>query len=104
MSIVLIILIFALAYSIGVLTGVYIGMSMQKEFGKQSKKHTPTETDRQKILKLMSTQAKTTNDDVEKLLGVSDSTATRYLDALEARGDIVQKGKSGRYVHYQLVK
>lgn len=34
-----------------------------------------------------------TNDDVEKLLHVSDATATRYLQELEKGGRITQAGK-----------
>ncbi len=40
------------------------------------------------------------NNDIEKLLGVSDSTATRYLDELEKEGKIHQVGTSGRSVFY----
>lgn len=43
---------------------------------------------------------KITNDQVEKLLHVSDSTATRYLDQLEKEGKIRQVGKTGKYIHY----
>lgn len=41
-----------------------------------------------------------TNDEVEKLLHVSDATATRYLNALEKEGKIKQVGKTGKGVHY----
>lgn len=36
-----------------------------------------------KILELLDARKKVTNDEVEKLLHVSDATATRYLSALE---------------------
>lgn len=42
-----------------------------------------------------------TNDQVEKLLRVSDSTATRYLSQLEKEGKIQQVGKTGKSVKYQ---
>ena len=42
-----------------------------------------------------------TNDEVEKLLGVSDATATRYLEALEQEGVIEQIGTEGRSVYYK---
>ncbi len=42
-----------------------------------------------------------TNNDIEKLLGVGDSTATRYLDELEKEGKIHQVGTEGRFVYYQ---
>ena len=41
-----------------------------------------------------------TNDEVEKLLRVSDATATRYLDTLEKEGRVRQEGKTGRSVVY----
>lgn len=41
-----------------------------------------------------------TNKDVEKLLGISDPTATRYCDVLEKEGLITQDGVSGPYVKY----
>lgn len=44
---------------------------------------------------------KVTNDEVEKLLGVSDATATRYLEELEREGAIEQIGKEGRHVYYK---
>jgi len=42
-----------------------------------------------------------TNKDVEKLLGVSDATATRYLDELEKKGLLRQVGDTGRGVFYE---
>lgn len=41
-----------------------------------------------------------TNDEVEKLLHVSDATATRYLSALEKEGKIRQVGSTGKWVVY----
>jgi Fic family protein len=41
-----------------------------------------------------------TNDEVEKLLHVSDATATRYLSHLEQQGRIMQTGKTGHAVSY----
>ncbi len=52
----------------------------------------PNHTDEQKI--------KITNDEVEKLLHVSDSTATRYLAILKKEGKIKQNGKTGKWVYY----
>lgn len=46
---------------------------------------------------------KITNNDVEKLLGVADSTATRYLDELEKEGKIKQVGKTGKGVYYEVI-
>jgi Fic family protein len=43
------------------------------------------------------------NDEVEKLLHVSDATATRYLETLEKEGKIKQIGKTGKGVRYEKV-
>jgi|SRR3989338_1230275 len=57
----------------------------------------------EKILGLLNTKGKITNDEVEKLLHVSDATATRYLSALEKEGRIRQVGKTGAGVVYTKV-
>ncbi len=41
-------------------------------------------------------------EDVEKLLDVSDNTALKYLNELEAEGKIVQVGEAGPKVYYHL--
>lgn len=53
------------------------------------------------ILDLFAKQTNLTNDEVEKLLHVSDATATRYLETLEKEGKIKQVGKTGKYTHYE---
>lgn len=55
-----------------------------------------------KILTLFQTKETVTNNDIEKLLGVSDATATRYLSELEKEGKVEQVGKTGRGVEYRL--
>ena len=57
---------------------------------------------KQKILALLEQQEQITNNDVENLLNVSDSTATNYLEELEQANLITQKGKTGRNVFYTL--
>lgn len=54
----------------------------------------------EKILTEITRKGKISNDEVEKLLHVSDATATRYLSQLEREGKIKQSGKSGRSVFY----
>jgi len=56
-----------------------------------------------KILELFGSRARVSNDDVEKLLGVSDAGATRYLDELEKAEKIRQVGKEGRFVYYEKI-
>lgn len=53
-----------------------------------------------KVMGLFAKQTEITNDEVEKLLHVSDATATRYLAELEKRGKIQQVGTTGRGVKY----
>ena len=53
-----------------------------------------------KVMTLFVKQTEITNDEVEKLLHVSDATATRYLAELEKRGKIQQVGTTGRGVKY----
>lgn len=53
-----------------------------------------------KVMGLFATRTSVTNDEVEKLLHVSDATATRYLSIFEKEGKIRQTGKMGRSVSY----
>ena len=62
----------------------------------QTRKHKKLE----KILAEIEKHGKITNDQVEKLLHVSDATATRYLSELEKEGKIKQVGKTGKAVTY----
>lgn len=62
----------------------------------QDRKHKKLE----KIMEALNAKGKITNDEVEKLLHVSDATATRYLSALEKEGKIQQVGKTGKAVEY----
>lgn len=56
-----------------------------------------------KILEMFSGLKEITNDEVEKLLHVSDATATRYLEQLEKEGKVKQVGKTGKGVKYQRI-
>ena len=69
-----------------------------KNANKQSKQK---EVNKEKILELIKSKNKITNNDVEKSFGVSDATATRYLNELEKEEKIKQVGKTGRYVYYE---
>ena len=57
----------------------------------------------QKILALAKEKEFITNDDVEKLLHVSNKTATRYLNAVVKEGKLQRMG-SESHPHYSLVK
>lgn len=54
----------------------------------------------EKIMEVVNAKGKITNDQVEKLLHVSDATATRYLAQLEKEGKVKQEGKTGKGVSY----
>lgn len=54
----------------------------------------------EKIISLFLKHATITNDEVEKLLHVSDATATRYLEQLEKEGKVKQSGRTGTGVSY----
>lgn len=58
---------------------------------------------RDKIMAALNTKTKITNDEVEKLLHVSDATAARYLSALVKENKIKQVGKTGTGVVYSKI-
>jgi len=58
---------------------------------------------KEKILELLNKQGRITNDEVEKMLGVSHATATRYLEELEQENKITQQGNIGRDVFYKKI-
>ena len=72
--------------------------SKNPHIARQQKKK---EEGKQKILKLLREKDEIKNDDVEKMLGVSDATATNYLEELEVEDKIYQVGERGRYVVYR---
>ena len=55
------------------------------------------------LLGILETQTPLTNNHVEQLLGVSDATATRYLEELEKEGKVRQVGTTGQAVYYEKV-
>lgn len=55
-----------------------------------------------KILELFNDKERLKNDDIQKLLRVSDATITRYMDELEKEGKVRQTGK-GSSAYYEKV-
>ncbi|HEX9594900.1 MAG TPA: hypothetical protein VF996_02125 [Candidatus Saccharimonadales bacterium] len=49
---------------------------------------------KKQVLGLFASSDRIANNDVEKLLGVSDATATRILDEMEADGLVEAKGQT----------
>ena len=91
----------------GILVGYYL--AVKKKTGRTNKYMERLHNEKEKNLATLRTKFKNdkdrkiTNDEVEKLLGVSDATATRYLETLEQEGAIEQVGKEGRYVYYKAI-
>ncbi|MBS3903525.1 MAG: DUF977 family protein [Anaplasmataceae bacterium] len=65
-------------------------------------RHETKEIRKDKILVLLQENKQITNNLVESTLGVSDATATRYLQELEKEGKVRQEGREGRSVFYTL--
>lgn len=55
---------------------------------------------KEKVLRFLQENGKIQNNDVEKLVGVSNATAERYLNELEKEGQITQHGTIGKSVFY----
>ena len=63
-------------------------------------KRVKKEKAKKQIFALLLERGRVTNDMIETLLGVSDATATNYLEELEQEGKIIQHGEVGRGVFY----
>ncbi len=84
----------------GVVVGAYFARRRNGGLiGKQAKKKVKN---KEKILKFLRENEKVANNDIEKLLGVSDATATRYMNELEKEQKVRQIGKTGNAVYYVL--
>ncbi len=57
---------------------------------------------KEKILEFLKTNGKATNNEIEKLLSVSDASVTSYLDELEKESKVRQIGQAGSGVYYEL--
>lgn len=68
------------------------------------KQRTEKQMRKEKILEMINEHGSVTNDDIEKTLNVSDTTATNYLQELEHEGLIEQVGERGRFVSYRFKK
>lgn len=93
-TILILLIIILILLNIGKIKRVIVFKNTQQK-EKQEKK--------EKILNELQNKQKITNNDVEKLLNVSDATATRYLDELEKQGKIKQIGKTGKHVYYEII-
>jgi len=85
----------------GIALGMYIARRKEK-VGFIAKQMEQKAENKKKILELIQTHGKIQNNDVEKLAGVSNATAERYLDELEKEGRLTQHGTIGHGVFYTL--
>ena len=101
------------ALTIVAIAGIALGMYLARrktDVGFSAKpldcardKQTEQKTEnKQKILAFVQEHGKIQNNDVEKLAGVSNATAERYLDELEKEGRLTQHGTIGPGVFYSL--
>jgi len=93
---------------VGIILGWYFGRRKKEKMiskhisSRSSEPEEVKQGNEEKILKFIQENQKITNNDVEKLLEVSDATAERYLDKLEKEGKLNQVGATGQGVYYIL--
>ncbi len=63
-----------------------------------------SELRQQQVRDFLQEQPEITNNEYQKLTGVSDAQATRDLDELEKQGIVEQIGKTGAFVVYRRKK
>ena len=83
----------------GIALGMYIARRNATS-GFIAKQMEQKSENKQKILAFIQAHGKIQNNDVEKLAGVSNATAERYLDELEKEGKLTQHGVIGQGVFY----
>ena len=86
---------------VGIALGAYF-TSRKSVGGLISEQAKRKEENKERILEFLHENGKVVNNDIEKLLGVSDATATRYLDELEKEQKVIQIGTTGHAVYYVL--
>ena len=86
---------------VGIALGMYIARRKANN-GFIAKQIEQKAENKQKILDFVQTHGKIKNNDVEKLVGVSDATVERYLDELEHDSKLTQHGVIGQGVFYTL--
>ncbi|MCK4918219.1 MAG: winged helix-turn-helix domain-containing protein [Candidatus Pacebacteria bacterium] len=87
-----------------IIIGIAIGYFVTVAFVGAGNKKVEKELDQdEKILNLIAEKERVTNGDIQKLLSIADSTATKYLQELEDKGEIKQQGKAGRFVYYEKI-
>ena len=93
-------LILILVALIGIALGMYI--ARRSKTGLISGQMETKSKNKEKILAFVQEHGKIQNNDVEKLVGVSNATAERYLNELEKEGKLIQHGTIGQGVFYTI--
>ena len=60
------------------------------------------ETNKTKILSLLSDKGELSNEDIRKTINVSSRTVVNYMDELEKEGKVSQAGITGRFTVYRI--
>ncbi len=98
--------------SVALATIALIGLGTYSLLGKEnkladipvSKQTEEKEQNKEAILGLMeSGNQPLTNEHLRQMSGVSEATATRYLDELEKEGKVKQVGRTGAHVFYEKI-
>lgn len=84
---------------VGIAIGIYIARR-NTNAGFIAKQVEQKTANKEKILAFLQEHGKIQNNDVEKLVAVSNATAERYLDELEKEGKLIQHGSIGQGVYY----
>ena len=101
-------LIFFLGFLLGTMS-VYFAMRNQRTLCELhgvaahiEKQQAEKQSRKERIIQIIKEKGTVANNDIEKALGVTDTTATNYLQELEREGKIEQIGERGRFVSYKL--
>lgn len=89
---------FIIAFTLG-----WFLSSRNRKISFMSKQQEEKKRNKEAIYGLLETNHPLTNSDVQMMLDIPESTATRYFDELEKEGKVRQVGKTGRHVHYERV-
>ena len=86
----------------GIIVGYYLAVrrKVRKVNAHVARQQEAKEKNKRKILEYARGKEKITNDEIEKRLGVSDATTTRYFEELEKEGHLIQVGRTGRHTFY----
>jgi len=99
-----------LIFALGILVGTWAARGFgagkeqeEKSEGLIARQGKEKDANRSKLLEAFSSRGRMVNDEVMEILGVSEATATRYLEELEQEGKVRQVGRTGHAVYYEKV-